>query len=346
MTSGQTSGAALRLDHVCLSIYAFGYGAGFVRDDRYPGQAPAITLEAICDLCAKYGLGGIELPIDRYCPDGSESAIEALITSFSGRGLLVRLDLETFSVPYLRRLVPMAAKHGLGFVRAKVSNFYGGNRYRHTEWSADFGRFVAGVAELLPLFAEHGIRLLVENHQDIVLADYQELWRRFGHEWIGVNWDIGNSIPACETPLGFLDQTRAAVGNVHLKDYRLFECESGYRLVRCALGAGAIGLREVLPALLRSTPDVPMTIELGAMNARTADVNDPRYWAALPAFSPVHIAAFRDFLDRRTVAGGDWRTSWERQEPREAIIEQELRELDESVGHLRQLSLVAPSEMP
>lgn len=324
----------LRLDSICLSIYSFGYGAGFLLDERCPNRDIPVTLAGTCDLVTKYGLGGVELPIDRLAPSGSPKDIAAVIDYVADRGLQLKLDMETFSLRYLQGLIPLAAEHGLHFVRVKVSDFYGGNRYRHQEFAADFDRLCSGVEALMPLLESTGIRLLIENHQDIMLADYDQVWARFGREAIGVNWDIGNSLPACETPETFLQETIDMIGNVHLKDYRLFPAPTGYRMSRCALGAGVIDFPSVLGILLRHSPGTPLTIELGALNARTADIGLQEYWQAIPGKTAVDADAFRFFIQTHTSQTGDWRSAWERREGAEAILAMELSELADSVHYL------------
>lgn len=327
-------GLKLRLDTICLSIYSFGYGAGFLVDARYPNRSIPITLATTCDVAVQHGLGGVEVPIDRLAPSGSKQDIVAIIEYVSARGLLLRLDMETFSLPYLRGLIPLAAERGLGFVRVKVSDFYGGNRYRHPEFAADFDRLCTGLEALMPTLESTGVRVLIENHQDIMLADYDELWRRFGRKAIGVNWDTGNSLPACETPETFLARTRDVIGNVHLKDYRIFAAPTGYRMSRCALGAGIIDFPSLLQSLLSEAPATPMTIELGALNARTADIGLNEYWRAIPGKSAADVDAFRHFIEARITEGGEWRSAWERREAPEAILSSELAELSESVHYL------------
>lgn len=326
----------LPLDTISLSIYSFGYGAGFIRDDRAPARVP-MTLDDVCELAISHGLGGVEFPIDRYAPTASSGEIDAIIRTVTSRGLQARLDMETFDPAYLRSLIPLVAEHGLGFVRIKVSDFYGGNRYCHPEFAGDFQRVVAGIKDLAPMLDHHGVRLLIENHQDIMLNDYEQLWLEFDKQLVGVNWDIGNSLPACETPSGFLAKTGQAIGNVHLKDYQLTTCETGYRMVRCALGKGMIDFPDIFKVLSSSLPNVPLTIELGALNTRTADINRDEYWTAVPGKTSDEISQFRAFIAANSKSTDGLQTAWEQRQSPDAIIATELAEVSESVDYLRQL---------
>ena len=80
------------------------------------------------------------------------------------------------------------------------------------------------------------IKLLIENHQDIVVEDILDLIAKYGPERVGVNWDIGNSLPSCETPITFIEKLGKYIGNIHLKDYKIYSCLEGYIMSRCELG--------------------------------------------------------------------------------------------------------------
>lgn len=326
----------INLSEISLSLYSFGYGAGFIKDDR--ATLSPLGLPQLAEMAAKHSLGGLEFPIDRLVPDGDPVRIAAVIDDVMSAGLRPRIDLEQFDAAYLGRLIPVVAKQDLDFIRVKTSNFYGGNRYEHPEFERDLRSLKIGLRQNLPAITETGVRILVENHQDIVMANYFELWDEFGQQAVGMTWDIGNSLPACETPLDMLARAGSAIGNVHLKDYQLVRCNEGYRMVRCALGSGQIGLDEVIPALRSRLPGVPMTIELGAMNTRTANIEHEDYWGAIPGKNESDIKAFKQYVYSRCQQSHDWGTLWEKRAAPAALIQKEIDELTESVTFLKGLA--------
>src|SRR3990172_3199945 len=91
------------LPRVSLSIYSFGYSAGFIRDSR-PGYSNYQNLNPfdIAQLAKEMGLGGIEIPIDRYFPNPKNSELSDFITNVGNLGLNVYFDLEEFNASYVK----------------------------------------------------------------------------------------------------------------------------------------------------------------------------------------------------------------------------------------------------
>ena len=106
----------------------------------------------------------------------------------------------------------------------------------------------AALADRGPRAFDDGRVLAIENHQDFgsdELADFCETTRR-ALAFV--------SIPAIRSRSPRRRSTlRAAspahVRHVHLKDYRVQFTDEGYRLVRCAIGDGAVPLAAMLDLL-------------------------------------------------------------------------------------------------
>lgn len=252
-------------------------------------------------------------------------------------GLRVALDLETFDATYLRALLPIAARENLGFVRAKFGNFYGGNRFRESSFASELAAFREGLRSVVPDLARHGVRLLLENHQDLGSRDLCALIREISPEWLGINWDIGNSWAVHDTPETFLARAERSIGNLHLKDYRLFRDASGFRLSRCALGEGVADLRKILPAVRAVVGPVPMAIELGAQVSRLAEVDRAEWWRAYPEVSDSERMSFLAAVESRLETGDGWRSAWEEGRPGLEIQARERKEMEASVEYLSSL---------
>ena len=63
---------------------------------------------------------------------------------------------------------------------------------------------------------------------------------------VGICVDAGNTFPVAEAPMDFYARVAPYVRHVHLKDYRVQFTDEGYRLVRCAIGDGAVPIAEML----------------------------------------------------------------------------------------------------
>jgi sugar phosphate isomerase/epimerase len=327
----------MNINDVALSIYSFGYSAGFIRDERPEAAAPVITLDTLTDLVRRHGLGGVEFPLDRYyAADGLDNA-EAAIARLREGGIRVVVDLEQFDVPLIRAVLPILSRQNLRFARVKMSSCYGGNRYREPNFHECVSAFVEGLRALVPMLRHYQVKLLVENHQDLGADDLIRVIRETSAEAIGINWDIGNSLAVLDTPETFLRKTARLIGNVHLKDYRIFRAPEGFYLARCALGEGVVDFGSLLAELSRQHASVPMTIELGAQHARRADVFHQAYWDAYPPYTVSQQMEFFSFLNRHMRNGEQWKSPWERQLPGHAIVEAEMKELEQSVAFLKGL---------
>jgi len=229
----------------------------------------------------------------------------------------------------------------LRFTRIKMASFYGGNRYQEPAFQREVASFVEKLQALLPTLRAHQVRLLIENHQDLGAEDLLQIIRATSADWIGINWDMGNSLAVLDTPETFLKKAGSVIGNVHLKDYRLFRCEEGFYLTRCALGDGVVDFAPLLKALRRQHGLLPMAIELGAQQARRADVFQRAYWEAYPPSPVTESLEFFAFLTRHLRVGqdGEWNSPWERRLSGPAIVESEMKELERSVAFLKGLEV-------
>ena len=107
-------------------------------------------------------------------------------------------------------------------------------------------------------------------------------------EAVGITLDTGNSFPVGEAPLDFARTVAPRVLHVHLKDYRVQPTDEGYRLVRCAIGEGAVPFRELVEILGR---DLTASIEPGALEARHIRMFTPEWWRGYPPMDARRLAA-------------------------------------------------------
>ena len=102
--------------------------------------------------------------------------------------------------------------------------------------------------------------------------------------------------------------------HVHLKDYRVQFTDEGYRLVRCAIGDGAVPYRRDGRDPRRAPPALTAVLEPGALEARHVRLFTPDWWNGYPP--KPRRGACR--LPRRRAPtnhladDADYRTPWER----------------------------------
>ena len=195
----------------------------------------------------------------------------------------------------------------------------------------------AALADRGPRAFDDGRTLAIENHQDFgsdELADFCE--RAPG---VGICLDTGNTFPVAEAPLDFTRRVAPHVRHVHLKDYRVQFTDEGYRLVRCAIGDGAVPIAAMLDILAARGETLTAVLEPGALEARHVRFLRPDWWSFYP---PKPASAFAACLAaarvNRLADDADTRTPWERGEDA-AIADYELAMIRRSARNMRAIGL-------
>lgn len=147
--------------------------------------------------------------------------------------------------------------------------------------------------------------------------------------------DCGNAYAVGETPERFARTVLPRLKHVHIKDYTAHPSDSGYRLKRCAIGAGVVDWPALLK-LLAGVEGLQATIELGAASARHIRILEEDWWATYPHERPfeVRLAALRDLQRAARPRDEDWRTPHEREEPAAECARYELQQFEASVAYL------------
>jgi hypothetical protein len=207
--------------------------------------------------------------------------------------------------------------------------------------AADWPQLVDGVrarlARVAPRAAAAGVTLAIENHQDFTSAELMALCEEAG-DAVGITLDTGNSFPVAEAPLDFARTVAPRVRHVHLKDYRVQPTDEGYRLVRCAIGDGAVPFGELVAILGR---DLTASLEPGALEARHIRLFTPDWWRGYPPVDARRLAAaLRAARVNRLGEDEDHRTPWERGVTGEELIRYERDMMRKSAANVRALGLM------
>jgi hypothetical protein len=162
-----------------------------------------------------------------------------------------------------------------------------------------------------------------------------------GGELAGICFDVGNALSVAEDPVAFARVIAPRVRHVHLKDYRAHWSEEGYRLVRCAIGDGAVPFGDVLKVLERPDRTLAAAIEPGALSARHIRVLSGQWWKGYPARTAESLAAgLRAARVKRMREEEEWRTPWELEAPGEQVAAYEMEQLEKSVANLKGMGLM------
>jgi 3-oxoisoapionate decarboxylase len=225
---------------------------------------------------------------------------------------------------------------GAPVVRIALTGVLQGDRHA-TDWTRVVDGVRARLARIAPKAAAAGVSIAIENHQDFTSADLMELCLQAG-DAVGITLDTGNSFPVGEAPLDFARTVAARVRHVHLKDYRVQPTDEGYRLVRCAIGDGAVPFRELVEILGR---DLTASLEPGALEARHIRLFTDGWWQGYPPVDARRLAAaLRAARVNRLPEDEDFRTPWERGVRGEELVRYERDMMRASAANMRALGLM------
>jgi sugar phosphate isomerase/epimerase len=205
------------------------------------------------------------------------------------------------------------------------------------KWKTLVAEVRAALADRGPRAAGEGRTLAIENHQDFgsdeLVAFCEEA------PGVGICFDTGNTFPVAEAPLDFTRRIARHVVHVHLKDYRVQFTDEGYRLIRCAIGDGAVPLAAMLDELAKHHSGLTAVLEPGALEARHVRLLRPEWWNGYPPKSAEALAGcLAAARVNRLPDDADWRTPWERGD--DAGIEAfELAMIRRSAANMRAIGL-------
>ena len=240
----------------------------------------------------------------------------------------------------VERAIRIANALDAGVVRLGLTTVLCGDR---AALGAEWPMLVESVRQALraaaPGAADAGVRLAIENHQDFGSAELVAFCEEAGPA-VGICYDTGNSFPVAEAPLAFTTVVAPHVIHLHLKDYRVQFTDDGYRLVRCAIGDGAVPIAEIVAMLSGLHPRLGAVLEPGALEARHVRLLTPSWWQGYAERSAPELAACLAAARRRRLPDdADCRTPWERGEDG-ALVAYELDMIRRSAANMRELGLM------
>lgn len=231
---------------------------------------------------------------------------------------------------------------GAGTIRLGLSPVLCGarNAYGAAPWAQLIAEIRAGLAQLAPAAEEHGITVAIENHQDFGSAELVSFCQEAGDN-VGITFDTGNAFPVAESPLSFARAAASRIRHVHLKDYRVQFTDEGYRLVRCAIGDGAVPFQEIFDILLADGRELTASLEPGALEARHIKLFTEQWWRG---YAPKDARSLAETLlaaqVNRLAPHEDYRTPWEQDSPNEDIAAYERAMMLRSAANMRGLGLM------
>jgi sugar phosphate isomerase/epimerase len=227
---------------------------------------------------------------------------------------------------------------GARLVRLHLSPVLEGARASHgRRWDEMVAHARRTLVRDAPGARDAGLRIGLENHQDFGSEELLQLAEAAG-DHVGLVLDTGNPFAVGEDPLAFTRRAAHRIWHLHLKDYRAQFTAEGYRLIRCALGEGAVPLAEIGAVVESSGREVTASIEPAALAARHIRLFTRDWWRGYPPRDAAELGEAIGRLRLRCLADDeDGRTPWERDAPDDEVQAYELDHLRQSVAHVRTL---------
>jgi 3-oxoisoapionate decarboxylase len=329
----ETRGTAFALG---LNPYGLTYHLGLQGAGGPRANPDGAGLEGFIAIAAELGAEVLEI-YDPWLRAMSDDELGALRDRLGGLGMTPVVSSGLMMGPFesaLRSARALDAK----IIRYGLTTVLCGDRHAlGDKWKELVAHVRDALAERGPRAFDDGRTLAIENHQDFgseELADFCE-----GTRGVGICLDTGNTFPVAEAPLDFTRRVASHVRHVHLKDYRVQFTDEGYRLVRCAIGDGAVPIAAMLDNLGARGQKLTAVLEPGALEARHVRFLRPEWWNSYP---PKTASAFAACLAaarvNRLADDADYRTPWERGEDA-AIAGYELAMIRRSASNMRAIGL-------
>jgi sugar phosphate isomerase/epimerase len=328
---------------VGLNPYGLTYHLGLQGHGTPRANPKGRGLEGFLEIGEELGARTMEI-FEPWLADMADDELRALRERLVGMGMTPVVSSGLNMAP-VDRAIRIAGQLGAKVIRLGLTPVLCGDR---NAWGAKWPELVANVREKLrqhaPAAARAGVTLAIENHQDFRSEELVAFCEEAGAS-VGICFDTGNTFPVAEAPLDFTRRIAPFVRHVHLKDYNAQWTDEGYRLVRCAIGDGAVPFQEVVALLGEHHSSLTAVIEPGALEARHVRLLTPDWWHGYPPMTADALAACLAAARRRRLPDdADYRTPWERQEDGEALVRYELDMIRRSAANMKTLGFIGTEQ--
>lgn len=325
--------------HVGLNPYGINFAIGLM-GAKTPRQNPhPLGLEGFVRIAEEASVRSIEIHAGHLI-GSTIFDLQSLVKRLSGMNVIPVVSVGP-PMDGLDRAIACAKEIGAKTVRVGLTTVLCGDRAMLGD---DWPKLVADVRRSLKLHAwqaaDQGVTLAIEDHQDFGSQELLDFCEEAGPS-VGICLDTGNALAVGEDPLAFARRVAPKVCHVHLKDYQAQWTDEGYRLIRCAIGDGAVLLAEIVGILSRHHSEMTASLEPGSLEARHIRLFRPEWWRGYSPrqadeLGPCLAAARRN----RWPEEADWRTPWETGADAGAIVEYEMKMLWKSVKNIKALGLM------
>lgn len=254
---------------ITLNTYSFALRMGLLNNKERKW-----TFEKFLNFCKKKKLKKIEFPID-YFSKIEKRNFEYYFELLKSYNLDTVVALENFEIKYIKKLIIASKKYDLKMIRIKMSNNFGGNRYKQKDFYILKKKFIKKLQKIKNIINKTNLKIAIENHQDLSSQDLIKIIRDLKCKNLGLTWDIGNSLATCETPDQFFDNTKNYIFNAHCKNYKIILSNNGFFLKRAKINEGSINIKKYIKFFKKK--EINISLELAAHVNRHCDLYEKNF---------------------------------------------------------------------
>ncbi|MFS0614426.1 sugar phosphate isomerase/epimerase family protein [Lederbergia ruris] len=311
------------------------YGTVFQMGLHPNAVNPRITALQQMEMAIAYGLEGVEFPYEILV----NADVDEITEYAQKNNLFINIAAGGYESEYLQKVLRLGSKLNAHTVRTVVggADFGGDRRKMNGKWQTFLNEVLLSFEGAVKTAEEVEIYLTVENHQDLASEELLWLCKTIDSNYFGITLDTGNPLATAEVPIDFFEKMVPYIKNVHLKDYKIYWSADGYRLARCPIGQGVIDFSALFTLLDKVNPDITLSIEHGALEARHVRVFQEDYWTEYPERTARQLTRLLRFIDDHALTKGEWRTPYEKGKSAEEIAAYEMEEMAIGLAYLSYL---------
>jgi sugar phosphate isomerase/epimerase len=145
-----------------------------------------------------------------------------------------------------------------------------------------------------------GVKIAVENHAgDMRSEELAAVVEMAGRDFVGVNYDSGNSLWTLENPVDALETLAPYIVTTSLRDGVVTEIPTGCRVKWTAMGDGQVDFVQFMPRFAELCPGVPIHIETISGVGRDVPFLEDAFWSAWPRLEAQSLARFMRLMRRK-----------------------------------------------
>ena len=143
------------------------------------------------------------------------------------------------------------------------------------------------------------VKIAVENHAgDLQSRELKELVEAAGPDFVGVNFDSGNTIWTLEDPVAALATLAPHVLTTSLRDTQVWTTDTGVAAQWTAMGEGCVDLPAFFDLFEKQCPGVTVHIETISGFTKDLPVWTTEFWQAFPEARAADFARFLELAKR------------------------------------------------